>query len=310
VLKYAADRRSLAFVSTFYALVGIGFLYDDRLSWPARIGLIWLTSFFSFASAVITHNTIHAPVFHSRTLNRLFQIVLTCAYGHPVSTFVPGHNLGHHLATETARDAMRTSKARFRCNLLNQLFFSTLVSRAIITGEIAYARAMYRRKPAWFRQLMIETAVFILFLAGALLLDWQRALFYVFIPHAYAAWGIVGINFVQHDGCEKDGINIARNFDGRAINWILFNNGFHTIHHIEPSLHWSLLREAHEARVAPAIHPALVQASLFGYCWRTFIWPGKRLRYDGTPVVLPPPLPDEPWVPAPDEAYASLGAEA
>jgi fatty acid desaturase len=205
---------------------------------------------------------------------------------------------------------MRTSKARFRCNLLNQLFFSTLVSRAIITGEIAYARAMYRRKPAWFRQLMIETAVFILFLAGALLLDWQRALFYVFIPHAYAAWGIVGINFVQHDGCEKDGINIARNFDGRAINWILFNNGFHTIHHIEPSLHWSLLREAHEARVAPAIHPALVQASLFGYCWRTFIWPGKRLRYDGTPVVLPPPLPDEPWVPAPDEAYASLGAEA
>ena len=94
------------------------------------------------------------------------------------------------------------------------------------------------------------------------------------------------------------------------INWFLFNNGFHSIHHLEPSLHWSLLREAHEEKVAPFIHPNLVQKSLFLYAWRTFIWPGKRVRYDGTPVVLPDPVPDESWIPRPDEAPGgSLGAE-
>lgn len=276
-----------------------------------RVPLIAVTSFFSFACAVITHNTVHAPIFHNRNLNRFFQVILTLSYGHPVSTFVPGHNLGHHLATETPRDAMRTSKARFRINLFNQLFFSTLVSRAIIKGEIDYAKAMYKRRPAWFRQLMVETAAFVLFLGAALVIDWQSAIFYVFIPHAFAAWGIVGINFVQHDGCDKEGINLARNFDGQFVNWILFNNGFHSIHHMEPSLHWSLLREAHEQKVQPFIHPNLVQKSLVAYCFRTFLWPGKRLRYDGTPVVLPDPVPDEPWVPSPDDVPdASLGAEA
>jgi len=310
MLKYQADRRTLAFVTVFYALVGIGFAYDPK-PLALEIPLVALTCFFSFACAVITHNTVHAPIFESRFLNRIFQIVLTCAYGHPVSTFVPGHNLGHHLAMETARDAMRTSKARFKINLLNQLLFSTLVSRAIVTGEIDYARAMYRRRPAWFRQLMIETACFLGFLGAALAIDWKSAILYVFIPHAYAAWGIVGINFVQHDGCDKEGINLARNFDGKLINWVLFNNGYHSIHHLEPSLHWSLCPEGHAEKVAPFIHPALVQKSLVAYCWRTFIWPGKRMRYDGTPVVLPDPIPDEPWAPAPEEEpRASLGALA
>ena len=59
---------------------------------------------------------------------------------------------------------------------------------------------------------MIETVAFGAFLLVCLVIDWQRAIFYVFIPHAFAAWGIVGINFVQHDGCDKEGINLARNF--------------------------------------------------------------------------------------------------
>jgi fatty acid desaturase len=310
MLRYRADLRTLAFVTTFFVLVGIGFTYDPASLW-LKIPLIAVTSFFSFACAVITHNTVHAPIFENKTLNRIMQVVLTLAYGHPVSTFVPGHNLGHHLATETARDAMRTSKARFRWNLLNQVLFSTVVSKAIVKGEIEYAKAMYRRRPVWFRQLMIESFFFVAFLATAVAIDWKCAIFYVFIPHAWAAWGIVGINFVQHDGCDKEGINLARNFDGKFVNWILFNNGYHSIHHIEPSLHWSLCPVAHAEKVAPFIDPRLVQKSLVAYCWRTFIWPGKRLRYDGTPVVLPAPIADEPWTPAPEEEpRASLGALA
>ncbi|MCK6589258.1 MAG: fatty acid desaturase, partial [Polyangiaceae bacterium] len=91
-----------------------------------------------------------------------------------------------------------------------------------------------------------------------------------------------------------------------------YNNGFHTIHHMEPGLHWSLLPEAHKARVAPHIHPNLDQSSLLGYLWRTFGWPGKRVRYDGAPLVLPDEGPDEEWIPSPKETPddVSLGAVA
>jgi hypothetical protein len=44
------------------------------------------------------------------------------------------------------------------------------------------------------------------------------------------------------------------------------------------------------------------------YVWRTFFWPGKRLRYDGTPYVLPPAAADESWIPLPEESLDDLGA--
>ena len=62
----------------------------------------------------------------------------------------------------------------------------------------------------------------------------------------------------------------------------------------------------------PNIHPALEQKSLAVYLFHAYIWPGKRVTYDGKPVVLPEPTRDEQWIPKLDSlpADASLGAEA
>ncbi|HNL10766.1 MAG TPA: hypothetical protein PKM44_09660, partial [Turneriella sp.] len=61
-------------------------------------------------------------------------------------------------------------------------------------------------------------------------------------------------------------------------------------------LHWSLLPEYHNKLIHPHIHPALEQKSLVAYLWKTLVWPGKRLTYDGKPVVLPPKAKDGDWV--------------
>ena len=106
----------------------------------------------SFVCATITHNVIHAPVFRSRRANRVFQLVLTWSYGHPVSSFVPGHNLSHHLHTQTRRDVMRTTKLRFRWNLLNQLLFLPMIALDITKADAAYVKAMKSERPRWYRQ--------------------------------------------------------------------------------------------------------------------------------------------------------------
>jgi fatty acid desaturase len=253
----------------------------------------------SFFCAVITHNTVHVPIFRSREINRWFQVALTQTYGHPVSMFVPGHNLSHHKYLQGPKDRMRTDKMRFDWNLLNQLLFSSVVGGAIFRDNLDYAKAMRTRRPRWFRQLMLETTIFILFMAALLLLNWKKFLLFVFIPHQYAVWGITGVNFVQHEGCDPDHeYNHSRNFTGRALNWFAFNNGYHGLHHLKPSMHWSLLPEQHAVLVAPHVDPRLNLPALLPYAARAYIWPGKRMRFDGTPVVLGEPRPDEPWVPA------------
>lgn len=309
MLRYKADARTLAFVTSLFGLMALAWTWPP--AWPLRIALIVAIGCMSFFCAVITHNTVHAPVFQQRWLNRIFQVVLTLTYGHPVSSFVPGHNMSHHVHTQTRKDIMRTTKARFRWNLLNQLFFAAIVSGAISKAEWQYASAMRKERPRWFRQLILETVALVVFYATLLVLDWQKAILYVWIPHVHAAWGVVGINFVQHDGCDTSSkVNHSRNFMSPILNWWTFNNGYHGMHHIKPGLHWSLLPQMHQSILAPTIHPNLEQRSLVAYLWRAYIWPGKRVDYLGRPVVLPDEGPDEAWIPGimDTPAEVSLGA--
>lgn len=304
MLRYSADLRTLAFVGAYFALVSVAFVPDLPLF--VGIPLFVTLCLLSFFCAVITHNTIHSPVFKKRSLNRVFQTVLSLTYGHPVSAFVPGHNLSHHKYLQTPKDRMRTDKMRFRWNLLNQLFFNVLVGGAIFKDNAEYVSLMKTRRPAWYRQFMLELGLYVVFLITTLGLSFAldgwipwRFVVFVVIPHQYAVWGIAGINFVQHDGCDVDHpYNHSRNFTGKLVNWFTFNNGYHGIHHERPGLHWSLAPEAHAKEYGPHIDPRLEQKSLLVYCWKAYIWPGKRVRYDGTPLVLGPPREDEPWVKA------------
>jgi len=311
MLREKADRRTLLFVAMYFFALAAVWLYEP-LGWGWRIACMALISYLSFTCAVITHNTIHCPIFKKKKLNRAFQIVLSLAYGHPVSAYVPGHNLSHHVHTQKPKDVMRTTKLRFRWNLLNQLLFLPMVAGAIMKNDSAYVKTMKEERPAWYRQWCIEWAAIGIVTVPLFILDWRMALMYWIVPHLYAAWGIVSINFAQHDGCDEDHpYNHSRNFTGPIANWLLFNNGYHAIHHDKPNLHWSKLPEAHEELIAPHNHPALDQENLVVYMWRAYIWPGKRVRYDGEPVELPPPVEDETWVPGAEvPAEVSMGAES
>jgi fatty acid desaturase len=298
MLRFRADRRTLAFVFAFYCIA-----LGEWLALPLRaafaVPFVIGTASVAWICAVIAHNALHCPVFEGRSANRVFHVALSCAYGFPVSEYVPGHNLSHHKHTQKPADLMRTSKARFlRINLINAFTFFPAVAADILFQNYRYVRLAKKSSPAWHRQLMLELCCCWGSKALLLTLDWKRAVLFVLIPQLWAVYGITTVNFLQHDGCDEDHpFDHSRNFVGVMHNWFTFNNGFHGVHHLEPGLHWSLLREAHHDRVSPHLHPALEQKSLLGYLWRTFISPGTRARYDGAPLNLPRACPDEEWIP-------------
>ena len=295
MLRYRADVRVLVLVFVYFWLLACAYLAGTT-SWAANAAFIVALSLFSFVGATITHNTVHTPVFKQRRWNRVFQVVLTLVYGHPVSMFVPGHNLSHHRFVQTPRDGMRTDKLRWKNNLLNVLLFTTTVTPAVLRENIRYAKTMRTRRPRWFRQLAIEGVSMLAVFVALLLLDWRAFLLFVMIPHQFAQWGIVAINFPQHDGCDADHpYNHSRTFPNPVLNWFTLNNGYHGIHHVHPAMHWSLYPAAHAAELRPHMDPRL-EVSLSGWLWRTCIWPGTRLDYRGEPLVLGPLEPDESWV--------------
>src|SRR5690606_37521262 len=85
-------------------------------------------------------------------------------------------------------------------------------------------------------------------------------------------------------------------FTGKILNFLAFNNGYHGLHHLRPRMHWSLLPEAHKRLVEPYLHPNLNRRSLLFYLFQSHIWPGKRVNYDGSKLLLEPRTKDEDWI--------------
>ena len=311
LLRYSADKRTLAFITLYFTLTALAwvFLPSSPIA-IAAVVLVLATS--SWQCAVITHNTVHCPMFHSRRLNRLMQVVLTQTYGHPVSTFVPGHNLSHHKFVETEKDVMRTTKMRSNWNIINVLLFFPTVVPAILKNDAIFAKGMKSKKPEWHKQLMLEAAVLALISVALLVADPFKFLAVWLVPHMIASWGIITVNYLQHDGCDMNHrANHSRNFTGRFFNWWTVNNGYHGMHHVEPNMHWSLLPEAHREQIAPHLHPNLSQPSFYGFVFKMLFLQPRRVRYDGTPYAPPAKIKDVSWVPRMDRPVPdiSLGAE-
>jgi fatty acid desaturase len=295
MLRYAADMRTLATVCAWFCVELVAWSRPADVS-MATVGLVIACGLGSFLGAVAAHNAVHCPVFVSRRLEQTWRCVLTCTYGHPVSAFVPTHNLSHHRHLESSRDVMRTPKANARWNLLNLLLFAPRLTGALWGAEVGYVRFAWRRRARWRRQLVLESSTLLvlgLVLAAA---DWRKFGLFVVVPHAYAAWGIVTMNLFQHDGADPSSPhNHSRSFVGQTINWITFNNGYHAAHHLRPTLHWSLLPLAHERLVAPHTDARLIVPSFLAYAFRTYVLPGRRLRFDGRSLPPKDAGKDRPW---------------
>src|SRR5262249_15353578 len=96
--------------------------------------------------------------------------------------------------------------------------------------------------------------------------------------------------------------NHSRNITGRIFNFLVFNNGFHTVHHANPGAHWSTLPEAH-AKIAHEIHPDLNQPSFWWWVIRGTVIPAFIPRLETKQIGRAP-------YDAPDGARSTGGATA
>lgn len=304
-MRNSNDVRTLGLASFYYVITYVAWHAHETWETWQLVPLWAVVTFFSFVGATLVHNTMHCQVFKQYWPNKLFQIMLTLTYGHPVSSYVPGHNLSHHKFTQAKADIMRTSKMRYRWHFLNLLLFQPTVAGSVMAGDFRYVRLQVAMGSGFATQVLREFAVLIVSQGYLLWLDPWKYFLYLYLPHLVAQWGIVTINVPQHDGCESPPIgettpNSARNFTGAFLNWFTCNNGYHTIHHAHPTMHWSEYQDAHAREIAPHAHPNLTQESLLAYAFETFVYPAKRLTYDGKPVKLPPAGKDEDWMQYPD----------
>jgi len=280
MLRYRTDRRTLLYLAFTTALTLVNWKTGKvhPVLYPA-------TLFMFFTTAVISHNHNHLGMWRSKALNLLTSYWIAIFYGHPAIAWVPTHNQVHHKLNNRPGDSSRSPKW-FEGNHLAALLVYPMLTNLAQTKDInAFLKDLWRRDRAAFFSAASEYAVFFGGMAGLLILDWRKALLFFFIPQQFALFSIQVVNYLQH--IETDAYsdwNHSRNFVSKMLNLLLFNNGYHTVHHLKPGLHWSELPRFH-AQHAGKIHPSLLQESWMRYVGHTyFIRPFSRAPAPALPA--------------------------
>jgi len=257
--RHAADYRTILWVLLAPLFVGLQYARPEWIPY-----LWWVTAYLAIACGVIAHNHNHSPTFASKRANQWFSNWISLFYGYPTFAWIPTHNLNHHKFVNAAGDATITWRWTTRHNafVAATYFFVSAWYQQYPTKDFLVRTK--ERNPAMYSRIRWQYAFwgggYAALLATAVALHGVRTGLYVFLvtvgaPAVLSLWTIHLFNYEQHvrtDPWSKH--DHSRNFVSPVLNFLLFNNGYHTAHHENPGLHWSRLPAAH-AKIADAIHP-------------------------------------------------------
>lgn len=260
-LRHLADLQSLVFLAVQTVLMVILWLgfWRNFFVW---YGLAWLV----VCSANVKHNHMHRRMARWAWANFVLDHWLGFLTGTTATSILTEHNLRHHGHNNTEEDFVRASLVGFRSQALNVICFvprawSELYLRKPLDLKLWWQthRPLFWR--GLFEQLTLGSMVCLL-----LILDWRATLLYVLIPWVHGQWWLITFNLLQHQALAPDDPwQNSRNVVGRGFNFFFFNIGYHTAHHLRPTLHWSELPRFHAAKIAGRIDPRLVSISLWGF---------------------------------------------
>ena len=280
--RRSEDYRTLLWVFVLTpALVALHYARPDLGPW-----LLPVSCYFAIATGVIAHNHMHRPVLHAKAANELFSAWISIFYGYPVFAWLPTHNLNHHKLVNRRGDATITWRYTNRHNawVAGTYFFVSAYFQSVWIKD--YIRDARRNKPEVFQRIVGQYVVTYGVHAGALALAivqrgplaglklWAFALG---IPAFAALWTIMLFNYCQHVHTDPwSAHNHSRNFEGKLLNFLLFGNGYHTVHHEKPSLHWADAAPEHAA-IRPLIDSRLCHRSMWWFFFQQYVlapfWP-------------------------------------
>jgi beta-carotene hydroxylase len=274
LLTHRADARTLYYMALTTALL----IAQWNLAGFQPLLYIW-SLFMAVSVAIIAHNHNHVPLWRSRLLNILTDYWLTLFYGFPAFGWIPTHNKNHHALNNKQGDYTLTYRISEKNNLFTLLSYPSVSSYFQQRPIAEYLKTLWRSNRPKFYLAASQYLVLGVYYAIAIFLwNWKKAVLFIVIPHQVSLFSVLIFNYVQHVHTDEESdYNHSRNFVG-LINMALFNNGYHTIHHQSPGIHWSETPAA-QRRIEGLIDPSLNERSFWWYLLRVYLLSPFQSRF-------------------------------
>lgn len=285
--RHPADHLPSVIVGAICCVQVLTFFFINNLG--AVSGIMLLLLLFSACPGSISHNHHHCHTFVKPWMNRAYEVVLFMETGILPYAWTLHHNLGHHRHyLDPKRDTAPWQHADGR--LMSRWQYDLQGAWRIYPETLRVAREFPELRKRFLLWGVVSLSVLMLFM----LIDPLKALILFVAPMPLMYIGLLDNTYMQHTDLDtRSHYTASRNSTSRLYNMISWNLGFHSAHHMKPSLHWSQLPALH-ARIQPQIPEGVICDSLLlsrcTYRHSQHVTPVEALVMEN-PRIIPLPLP-------------------
>lgn len=264
MLRHIEDRRTVYFLTVtsiiYFGLINIKLQYIPFLEY---FTYLIIGSIGSITCCLLNHNHRHHPIFKKNWLNRLTNTWISILIGAPSTRLHLVHHFNHHKFYPSHDDwshfeinAKGSGVLRIFTYLKNSIHNMNLHRNELVDTKLK-------------RRMIIEERISLyLFIAFCLWFNLKSFVFFILPIWFIGQVILLTSNLLNHDYCpQSPGLNNSRDFISPMENWMFCNNGYHTAHHLNPSMHWSKLPELHRTKVVPYKDKRYIEISFFNFLW-------------------------------------------
>jgi len=258
-LASAGDVHQLIFLAIVFANYASAFyIYLNRLpeGWAPRLCFLFGAGTMLGWNAginlgVVYHNHLHRGAFRNKSLNRWVGRLWTIPSGWPSYFWQYKHTVIHHKHVGEPCDWIQPRRQP-------NGHYESIQRYVLFHWPWRYARCLWREfanGPKRVRNAAInELLLFLPLWIAPFFLDPLLAAGLWIYPHWFGSAFILGTGmYTQHaGGTTATKYSGSTTFLSEFFNLTMFNVGYHTEHHANPSEHWSRLPALH-ARLKPAL---------------------------------------------------------
>jgi fatty acid desaturase len=241
-LEHPANIGPLLHIACWVGLLVAGLLVPAAMNWYLAVPLIIVLTLLNFSITIgILHMHAHRPLFVSKRMNRVVDLLCCMPATLTGTEMREVHILSHHRYNDGPGDVTSTEgRERGLRAVWYWITYGIIVKyhgvRTVFAADVSAGRRKRRN------QFIVDfTLVVALIVAATHFADSTRfALFYTLplivtqVNSGYFAWLTHAPARVFADDPSK-----SMNTVGNWLNFFIFNQGYHSVHHRYPGIHWS-----------------------------------------------------------------------
>jgi fatty acid desaturase len=241
-LEYPANVGPLIHLALWMGLLAVGLLVPAATNWYVAVPLIIVLALATLSITVgILHLHTHRQLFVSHRLNRVVDVLCTLPGAPTAADMREAHVLNHHRFNDGPRDITSTEGREHGLRAVwYWITFHPVVKLYTMRTVFAANPSAERRKRR--HQFVLDLTLYAMVIGTtAYFADTTRFLLFYGIPFllvqlnsGYFAWLTHAPARVFDDDPSKS-INTV----GNVLNFFIFNQGYHSVHHRYPGIHWS-----------------------------------------------------------------------